>query len=41
MSPTLHELLYHAVKVVAEAIIPIGQLSKEAAEARYNHSRVY
>lgn len=39
MSPTLHKILRHGAEVIEEAILPIGQLSEEAAEARNKHIR--
>nr|XP_022901971.1 uncharacterized protein LOC111414763 [Onthophagus taurus] len=33
MSPTLHKVLRHGAEVIKEVILPIGQLSEEAAEA--------
>lgn len=41
MSPTLHKILRHGAEVIEEAILPIGQLSEEAAEARNKHIRSY
>ncbi|PZC78080.1 hypothetical protein B5X24_HaOG202615 [Helicoverpa armigera] len=41
MSPTLHKVLRHGASVVREAILPIGQLSEEAAEARNKHIRMF
>lgn len=41
MSPTLHKVLRHGAEVIKEAILPIGQLSEEAAEARNKHIRLY
>lgn len=41
MSPTVHKILIHGAQVMAEAILPIGQLSEEAAEARNKHIRKY
>lgn len=41
MSPTLHKILIHAPSVVSFALLPIGQLSEEAAEARNKHFRQY
>lgn len=35
MSPTIiHKVLIHEAQVIRHAIVPIGQLSEEAAEAR-------
>ncbi|KAF2886689.1 hypothetical protein ILUMI_19484 [Ignelater luminosus] len=41
MSSTLHKILVHAATVTKHAIIPIGQMSEEAAEARSKHVRFY
>lgn len=41
MSPTLHKILMHGSTVISHSILPIGQLSEEAAEARNKHFRLY
>lgn len=41
MTPTLHKILVHGSTVIKYAILPIGQLSEEAAEARNKHYRAY
>lgn len=41
MSPTIHKVLMHGTEVISQAILPIGQLSEEAAEARNKHFRQY
>lgn len=41
MSPTMHKILRHGATVIDHAILPIGQLSEEAAEARNKHFRLY
>lgn len=41
MSPTVHKILMHGPLVIQNAILPIGQLSEEAAKARNKHFRVY
>ena len=41
MTPTLHKILVHGSTVIKYAILPIGQLSEEAAEARNKHFRSY
>lgn len=41
MSPTMHKVLVHGATVIKHAILPIGQLSEEAAEARNKHFRLY
>lgn len=41
MSPTVHKILMHGAQVISNHIVPIGQLSEEAAEARNKHFRKY
>ncbi|CAH2107388.1 unnamed protein product [Euphydryas editha] len=41
MSPTVHKILIHGPLVVEHAILPIGTLSEEAAEARNKHFRQF
>lgn len=41
MTPTLHKILAHGPTVIRHAMLPIGQLSEEAAEARNKHYRLY
>lgn len=41
MSPTMHKILVHGAEVIKNAILPIGQLSEEAAEARNKYYREY
>ena len=41
MSPTLHKILMHGATVISHSILPIGQLSEEASEARNKHFRRY
>lgn len=41
MTPTMHKILRHDVTIIDQAILPIGQLSEEAAEARNKHFRDY
>lgn len=41
MTPTMHKILIHGAAVIENALLPIGQLSEEAAEARNKHSRLY
>lgn len=41
MSPTLHKILIHGAAVISHFMLPIGQLSEEAAEARNKHFRLY
>lgn len=41
MTPTIHKLLIHGAVIIEKALLPIGQLSEEAAEARNKHFRCY
>lgn len=41
MSPTVHKILFHGPIVIANASLPIRQLSEEVAEARNKHFRLY
>lgn len=41
MTPTMHKILIHGSAVINNALLPIGQLSEEAAEARNKHFRQY
>lgn len=41
MSPTIHKILMHGAQIISDAILPIGQLSEEAAEARNKNFRQY
>lgn len=41
MTPTMHKVLRHGATIIDHAILPIGQLSEEAAEARNKHFRTY
>lgn len=41
MSPTMHKILLHGATVMEKALLPIGLLSEEAAEARNKHFRMY
>lgn len=41
MTPTMHKILIHGPNVIEQAILPIGQLSEEAAEARNKHFRLF
>ena len=41
MSPTMHKILIHGPIIIEQAILPIGQLSEEAAEARNKHFRLF
>jgi len=39
MPVTVHKILYHGPKIIKSFLLPIGQLSKEAMEARNKHFR--
>ena len=41
MTPTMHKILRHGATIIDQAILPIGQLSEEAAEAQNKHFRDY
>lgn len=41
MTPTLHKVLVHGASIIKNALLPIGQLSEEAAEARNKHFKLY
>lgn len=41
MTPTMHKVLRHGTTIIDHAILPIGQLTEEAAEARNKHFRTY
>lgn len=41
MTPTLHKILIHGPVIIQKALLPIGQLSEEASEARNKHFRLY
>lgn len=41
MTPTVHKILIHGPLIINNALVPIGQLSEEAAEARNKHVRQY
>lgn len=41
MTPTMHKILIHGATVIEKALLPIGLLSEEAAEARNKHFRMY
>lgn len=41
MTPTLHKILMHSSVVVDHVLLPLGQLSEEAVEARNKHLRLY
>ena len=39
MTPTMHKILVHGAIIIEKALLPMGQLSEEAAEARNKHFR--
>lgn len=39
MSSTVHKILFHSAQIIKHAILPIGQLSEEALEARHKEFR--
>lgn len=39
MTPTMHKILIHGGQIISNSLLPIGQLSEEAAEARNKHFR--
>lgn len=41
MTPTVHKILDHGPTIIEHALLPIGQFSEEAAEARNKHFRQY
>ena len=41
MPTTLHKILIHSNQVISSAILPIGQLSEDAQEARHKDIRRY
>ncbi|GBM09221.1 hypothetical protein AVEN_226717-1 [Araneus ventricosus] len=41
MSPTMHKILIHGPIAIENAILPIGQLSEEAAETRNKQFRSF
>ncbi|CAH2102438.1 unnamed protein product [Euphydryas editha] len=41
MTPTMHKILVHGSQIIKSSLLPIGQLSEEAAEARNKHFRSY
>ncbi|CAG9840685.1 unnamed protein product [Diabrotica balteata] len=41
MTPTMHKILVHGAEIIENALLPIGQLSEEAAEAKNKHFRLY
>lgn len=41
MPPTVHKVLVHGADIVKHALVPIGQLSEEAQEARNKEFKKY
>jgi len=41
LTPTMHKILIHGAIVIENILLPIGQLSEEAAEARNKYIRLY
>lgn len=41
LTPTMHKILIHGATVMEKALLPIGLLSEEAAEARNKHFRMF
>lgn len=41
MTPIMHNILIHCDEVIENALLPIRQLSEEAAEALIKHFRLY
>lgn len=41
MPVSVHKILIHGAEIIKDALLPIGQLSEEAAEARNKHFRNY
>jgi hypothetical protein len=41
MTPSVHKILIHGAIVIENALVPIDQLSEEAAEARNKYFRLY
>lgn len=41
MPATVHKILFHGAEIIKHAIMPIGQLSEEATEARHKQFRKY
>ena len=41
MTPTVHKILIHSAVFAEYALLPIGQLSEEAVEARNKYLRLY
>lgn len=41
ISPTVHKVLLHGAEIIEDAVLPIGQLSEEAAEATNKYIRQF
>lgn len=41
MPPSVHKILIHGPEIVVNALLPIGQLSEEAQEARNKDFKLY
>lgn len=41
MPPTIHKVLIHGSSIIDAALLPIGQLSEEAAESRNKHFKKF
>jgi hypothetical protein len=41
MPVTVHKILYHGPEIIKSFLLPVGQLSEEAMEARNKHFRQY
>ena len=41
MPPTIHKILIHGPEIIRHALVPIGQLSEEAQEARNKEFKKY
>jgi hypothetical protein len=41
MTPLMHKMLIHGAILIENALLPIGRLSEEAAEARNKYFRLY
>ena len=41
MPPTVHKVLLHGADIISQALLPIGQLSEEAQEARNKDFKNY
>lgn len=41
LSPTVHKILIHGPFIIENNLLPIGDLSEEALEARHKHFKLY